>query len=59
MKISSKEGNQVEHLEQCCPLELSAVMEMLCVCTAQHGSWWPHVVLSTGNVSGVTQELNF
>ena len=46
-------------LDQCCAITLSGVMEMFCIWAAQYCSRQPEVLLSTGNVASVTEELGF
>ena len=42
---------------QCCPLELSEMLEMFYICTVQYSSH--RYLLSAWNVAGMTQEQNF
>lgn len=41
------------------PIKLSVTMEMFDNCAVQHGSPQPVWPSSTGNVAGVTEEVNF
>lgn len=41
-------------MEQCCPIELSVMRVMVCVCAVQ---WSSHKLLSICSVAGASEEL--
>lgn len=46
-----------QFLRQHCPVEISTMVEMLCICIFQQRSYWP--LVATEHVNCVTEEVHF